>query len=196
MKKLNFAIILCAIISLSGCSGNSENNTMSYEKVNTFFGNISYVNTDVFVNTATNDDNICYRLSYTKDGAEETICVVEPESISGIEIPLKDGEVCLSDDGTSVASSVDTESSVTPINVIPYVINCLSNYIPTDIGSEKINDSQSAVFTYDVSSGNIDYTQRIWLDNSSMYPLKSQTYLDGTCIIECTFNEFDCRQKD
>lgn len=195
MKNLKSVIILCSVILFSGCSSESGGSSLSYEKVNEFFGSVSYVNADVTVNSVTKNDNISFRLAYTKDETKESISVIEPAAISGIEIPLKNGEVCLSENDTAVASEIETESSITPVNIVPSIINSLANYIPTDIGSEKIGDIQASVLTYEISLNESDYTQRIWLDNSSLSPVNAQTYLDGVCIIECSFNEFTCKQQ-
>ena len=195
MKNLKSVIVLCSIILFSRCSAKNGGSSLSYENVNEFFGSISYINADVSVNSVTKNDDILFRLAYTKDETNENISVIEPTAISGIKIPLKNGEVCLSENDTAVASEIETESSVTPVNIVPCIINSLANYIPTDIGSEKIGDTQASVLTYDISLDNADYTQRIWLDNSSLSPVKAQTYLDGVCIIECSFNEFTCKQQ-
>ena len=193
MKKNIFKVsctILLALV-LAACSALPSDNTLSYEEVSTALSDTKSISSDASITLMSDEENLVYKLNYTKSNDGEQITVLEPDAIAGSQIPLTDGNVTIEEKGNMPVSGVGLDSGITPLNTIPSIISILINDVPSDTSSDTSADYECTVFTYEFKKNDVPIIVRAWVDNQSVIPVKAQIFTDGVQTIDCSFISFN-----
>ena len=77
-----------------------------------------------------------FRLSYQGDGRDGTVTIIEPESVSGAQLEIEDGESSLSYDGARVYTGQLLPDGLSPADALPAMISAFREGMASQVSSE------------------------------------------------------------
>ncbi len=141
------------------------------------------------------DDEVCrYELSCDYTPVCSTVTVLAPEELAGISASVKDGVLTLSYDDISLDAGTCTEAALSPVTVLPKLMEAAAGGYVTEESREHLDDRVCIRMTCDLQ----DDTQTVyttWFDEGSFLPVRSEIACDGQVIHEVTWNRFEVTEQ-
>ncbi|MCC8121168.1 MAG: hypothetical protein LIO42_04130 [Oscillospiraceae bacterium] len=130
-------------------------------------------------------------MSWEKDRAT-VLTVLEPENIAGLTARLEDGETYLDYDGASLETGELSGTGLTPMEVIPAVMEALfSGYMAQCDFETGAEGEQLWVLCRSPEDPAGSGTEiALWFDAQSYELKRAEVSSDGYVVMQCTFTEF------
>ncbi len=130
-------------------------------------------------------------VSWEKDGAT-VLTVLEPENIAGLTARLEDGETCLDYDGASLETGELSGTGLTPMEVIPAVLEALfSGYIAQCDFETGAEGEQLWVLCRSPEDPAGSGTEiALWFNAETHEITRAEVSFDGYVVMQCAFTEF------
>lgn len=125
-------------------------------------------------------------------GGETVLTITAPESIAGITARIQDGTSYLEYDGVSLETGALSGAGLSPIEVVPAVLNyILSGYI-AECDFETVEEQQFLWFCCrdperEPGTGT---EAAFWFEPETHTLAKAEICSDGYCVVRCIFTEF------
>ncbi len=130
-------------------------------------------------------------LSWEKDGAT-VLTVLEPENIAGLTARLEDGDTYLDYDGASLETGELSGTGLTPMEVIPAVLEALfSGYMAQCDFETGAEGEQLWVLCRSPEDPADSGTEiALWFDAGTYALIRAEVSSDGYVVMQCVFTEF------
>ena len=185
MRRCCVALMIGALLFISGCGASEKQESLAANLAGAETFNITG---EIIVDYG---DRVSeFTLNY-EGGAEcGTITVLEPETIAGVQLELKDGSVMMKFDGFLLDSG-ELSGGLTPLSAIPTLANAMKNGYLTESGKDRLGDEDCTRLTYQpVGAEYENMLCSIWVADDTAKPVYGEISADGRTVIKCTFTEF------
>lgn len=124
-----------------------------------------------------------YLVSYQhKRDGDCIVSVLEPESIAGITVTLRNGETILATDGLQLETGRLDEQGMTPISVLPRLLQVWETH-PSGVESVKENGVDCLLLVYDEET--VSY--RTVFSRETYLPLRAEVFCEGECVLRLQY---------
>lgn len=187
MKKI--FVLAVSLLMLTSCGGNTPDETFLDIRA-------EYLAADVSLTAKVTADygDRCheYVLSYTGDGKRGEVSVISPDEIKGIAAHIgKDKKVSLQCGETLIDTGVIYGENITPVGVLPLVVNAVREGYVTSVSTEVLNGTEYTVVEIDETpAGENDkliYTLWFSAENDALY--KAEINAGGFVAVTALFEE-------
>ena len=191
-RRVALGLALFFLMFLTACKGSSSIQKAP-EEIQQFYSGVSRIDTTYVVQTDYQDRVSEFTLKYQKspDMAAGTVTVEAPEEIAGVGASIGEDGLVLSYDGASLEVPVPELNGFTPVEAVPSVMHTLAGSLPVDAVKETVDEIDCVALTYEMNEGRASVLKRVWFDLNSLFPVKAEVYLDGTCVFSISFLTFD-----
>ena len=130
-------------------------------------------------------------LSWHKDG-ETKLTVTAPENIAGITARIQKGKSYLEYDGDSLETGVISGVGLSPVEVLPAVLNYIGSGYIGACDFEMEGDTKLLWFTCcdPESEPAVGIEAAFWFDVETSALKRAEILSDGYCVIRCEFRNF------
>ena len=131
------------------------------------------------------------KVSWHRDGETE-LTVTAPEMIAGITARIRDGSSCLEFDGVSLETGRLSGTGLSPIEVVPAVLEYIGAGYIGACDFETVNDQKLLWFVCrdpECQPGT-GIEAAFWFDPVSHALRQAEVLSDGYCVVRCVFREF------
>ena len=130
--------------------------------------------------------------AYTPDCS--TVTVLSPEELAGISATVEDGELTLSYDDISLDAGTYSDAAVSPVAVLPKLMEAASVGYVTEESSENLDDRACLCVSCDLQD-DTETVYTTWFDEGSLLPIRSEVACGGVVVYEVTWNRFEVTEQ-
>lgn len=183
MKKI-VPLLLLLVLFLSGCGEKStsmEGIQRQYEKIGT-----AHMEAEITLHLSEENRTFVLACDYMADD-KTTVTIQEPEELQGITATVDGKDLTVSyDDMILPAGTLD---NVCPANVLPCLLQMISDGYVTEYGQEQVN----GVDCYRLTLEEDGLYCTVWLDTESLIPRFAEVMgEDGTVVLSVKMLTFSC----
>lgn len=187
MLKKRYALLLLIPALLSACGKNGAGDIG--ERIQEYYRGAGSCSMQASVTADYADRVTEYGLLYEKEsGAQSgTVTVLAPEEIRGLKASWDEDKSTLSYEDAILETGGGGDLTVTPVSVLPLLLENWAGGYVTDTGAETYEDVKCCVLSSGDLEGDTKVEYRTWFEQESFQPLLSEVYLDGRLFITCEF---------
>ena len=186
MRRLRLCALMMILLLLSGCAGETldsvtEDLTQQYHAA---------VGIDALATVTAfySDHSAEFALRYQDSAGAVSVTVEEPESLRGITASPTEDLLTLSFDGAVLAAGDFDDLRLSPMALIPLMMQQLRESFPASFLSSK----ERITLYYPALLNTRDAEFEITFDKNTYAPLQCDLYLEGTKILAAEFQQFSC----
>lgn len=186
MRKILLVTACVLMIISAACSDNGadEYSEGIYEQYKNAAGFSAQIRTELNHGDYVTDYILAY--AYTAlDG--HTITVLDPVSLSGLTVKINRGCTEITYAGSIFAPQNLDATGVTPIKLIPDMLESWAGGVPGMSYLEKLDGIEYIVQSFYSGIDGGEFMHRTWFDIQTLYPKRSETFYAGTCVMVLEF---------
>lgn len=188
-KAALFALMLTLLLTACGGEGNDPAAALQQQ-----YAAVEAAAMEAEILCHYDDEVRTYSLlcAYTPDCS--TVTVLSPEELAGISATVEDGELTLSYDDISLDAGTCSEAAVSPVAVLPKLMEAAGVGYVTAESREDLDDRPCLRLSCDLQddTGTV-YTT--WFDEGSLLPIRSEVTIDEVVVYEVTWSRFEVTEQ-
>jgi len=182
-KLLLFPVLFCLIFS--GCTVQTPEKR--FHELRTQYEEADTVRLCGEVSVKLQDTWFSFVLRYEESENSGLLTVEQPETIAGLcaRVSQEDG-IALSYDGVSLYVGELGEYAVSPMSIMPLMLQIMQLQYPLSIGYTCVEGADCLEVEYEPEPGLL---LRCWFDRETFLPVLSELYVDEALTVSCVFQE-------
>lgn len=125
-----------------------------------------------------------FKLQYTGNETEGTVCVLSPTELAGLTAELTKENSYLVYDGAELSLSELTTDGLSPMDCLPMMIGQWAGGYISGAETEAADGIDALAVTYAVSD---DVSLKTWFEYGNNLPVKAEIYFKDSMVIYCEF---------
>ncbi len=180
MRQIAVGILACLILNGCALSRSAETDEVG---IRDFYKNIDKIEQIVSVSAEFPSYVSEYLLSYSylKNG-DHMVEVLEPESVCGVRVILRDGEVLLSADELQLETGRLDEKGLTPISALPKLIETWKTH-PNGVETVHENGENCLLLVYEDDA----MMYRTVFSRNTYLPIRAEVFCDDVCVLRLQY---------
>ena len=131
-----------------------------------------------------------FSLAYAHEaGGEDTLTVLQPESISGLSIAIDGDSLQMLFNDTRLETGA-LSGGISAVTALPMMLSAWSNGVIEYVGTDTLDGIDCYVIEFKTYSGEQETTWQLWLDQAASTPLYGEISIDNTATVRCRFSGF------
>jgi len=180
MRRIAAGLFLCFV--LSGCmlSRSVETDEVG---IRNFYENLEEIEQKITISAEFPNYVSEYLITYEyrKDG-DHLLTVLEPESIAGVTVTLRDGAAVLSVDELQLETGSLDKNGLTPISALPKLFDSWETH-PSGVESVRENGCDYLLLDYEDDA----VLYRTVFSRETYLPIRAEVFCDDECVLRLQY---------
>lgn len=180
MRRVAAVLLMCFLLSACALSRTMETDEVG---IRSYYQKQNELQQIVKISAEFSDRVSEYLVSYQHNrNGDCVVSVLEPESIAGVTVTLRNGETVLSAGDVRLETGRLDETGLTPISALPRLINVWENH-PSGVESVKENGADCLLLVYDEET--VSY--RTVFSRETYLPIRAEVFCAGECVLRLQY---------
>lgn len=180
--------LLLLLVVLSGC-GRDKLDGMS-GRIRDLYSNTEAISMNVAMRTDYGDHAVDFELKCVQTQKNKLeMEVLSPDIIKGVIASASDAGINLAYDGVILEMGELPGTGLSPLETLPYMMGQWSEGYQTSEGFEKLSETDCIRLIYKTSNAGVAVEQHVWFDTSTLKPIVSELYSDGSMTARCVYSD-------
>ncbi len=180
MRQIATGVLLCFILNGCALSRSVESDEVG---IRDFYENLDKTEQRILVSAEFPSYVSEYLLSYCyQKNGNHMVTVLEPESICGVQVALRDGETVLSADELQLETGRLDDGGLTPISALPKLMKVWQTH-PNGVEPVSENGEECLLLVYEDDA----MVYRTVFSRDTYLPIRAEVFRDDVCVLRLQY---------
>lgn len=187
-RAASLVLLISLLLALAGCGSGAEESTLRQAQQR--LAQAEEIRFTAQLHAASGEKVLEYTLACVYTEHTMRLCIQQPESLAGISAQVDEKDLVLRWEDVSLAAEPLTESGITPLTVLPCLLQGLLEGHLQRSGRESWQETPCLTGEFAVDTGPV---AALWLREEDAVPVYGELWENGVRKASCEITAWDCR---